>query len=314
MTAATLETLSLLGVLLLVGGLIADRLVFAGLPSRRALLPDATLRIGVLAGAILVVVAGAADVAWTLHAVVGRIDGPLLLDYLPATRHGRATIARIALVVPTAALAWRRGAVAATRRTGRSAAALAVALSVPLLATFSWTSHAAAMGGVPPLLADLAHLAAAAAWGGSLLYLALSPAWAASNPRATLTAPLRRVSRVGLASVGVLAASGAFAALTHMEDPQRFASSAYGAALFVKLGLVAVIVTIAAGHRWVFLPALAAGRSAHRLRVAVRLEALVLVIVIAATGVLATRAVPHGPDAGATALDNALRLVRQLGW
>lgn len=307
---AAVDATALSGLLLLLGGPIFDRLVLAGEPTRTRVLSARGLRAGVLTGAGLLVAASAADVALTIHQVLGRVDTALLLDYLPATRHGRATLVRLALVPPAAALGWMRPVGAMPMR----ARLVAVGLAIPLAASFSWTSHAAAMGGTPPLLADLAHLGAAVVWGGSLGYLALSPAWAAPDAAAALRGPLRRLSRVGVVSVGVLALTGTVGALTHLQDPARFAASSYGVTLYVKLALVVVIVAIAAGHRRVLLPALEAHGATARLRRAVRVEAAVLVAVLAATGILTTRAVPHAPGATANAAENLLRLLDLIGF
>ncbi len=310
MALAAVDAAALLGLLLLVGGPVFDRLVLAGDPMRTRVLPERSLRVGVLVGAVLLLAASAADVALTIQQVLGRVDAALLLDYLPATRHGRATLARLALVPLVAALAWNRPVGAMLRR-GRLVVA---GLAIPMAASFAWTSHAAAMGGTAPLLIDLLHLGAAVVWGGSLGYLASSPAWGARDAATAVRGPLRRLSRVGLASVGLLAVTGAASALTHLQDPARFAVSAYGVTLYVKLALVAVIVAVAAGHRRVLLPALEATGATTRLRRAVRFEAAVLVAVLVATGVLTTRAVPHAPGATANAAENLLRLLDLLGF
>jgi putative copper export protein len=310
MALAAVDAAALLGLLLLLGGPVFDRLVLAGVPMRRRVLSERSLRAGALTGAGLVGLAGAADVVLTIQQVLGRVDAALVLDYLPATRHGRATLARLALVPPVAALAWVRP----TGEVRMRARLLAAVLAIPLVATFSWTSHAAAMGGTVPLLTDMVHLGAACAWGGSLGYLALSSTWRAPDAADALRGPLRRLSRVGLVAVGLLALTGGVSALTHLQDPARFAVSAYGVTLYVKVALVVVIVAIAAGHRRVLLPALEAHGATGRLRIAVRVEAGVLVAVLAVTGILTTRAVPHAPGASANAAENLMRLLRALGF
>ena len=277
---------------------------------RMRVLSKRSLRAGVLTGAVLVGLASAADIVLTIQQVLGRLDAALVLDYLSSTRHGRATLARLALVPPVTALAWFRPTHAVPMR----ARLVAAGLAIPLAASFSWTSHAAAMGGTVPLLTDLVHIGAAVVWGGSLGYLALSSTWGEPDAAKALRGPLRRLSRVGLVAVGLLAVTGTVGALTHLQDPARFAVSAYGVTLYVKIALVVVIVVIAAGHRRVLLPALEAHGVTARLRFAVRAEAAVLIAVLAATGILTTRAVPHAPGATANAAENLMRLLRALGF
>ena len=143
------------------------------------------LRFGALIGAAVVIVGSIANLLLTVHGALGYLDVPLVQNYLANTRHGRATLVRLSLVlvvVVLALLGLRKRHVTAgggdvVRSGWRVTDALSVLTGVMLLGTFSWTSHAAAMGGTPPLLADLVHFGAATAWAGPILYLALYPHW-----------------------------------------------------------------------------------------------------------------------------------------
>jgi len=70
-------------------------------------------------------------------------------------------------------------------------------------------------------------------------------------------------------------------------------SSAYGAALLVKLALVALTLTSAAYNRWVRLPRIPAVGVNPPMRRALRLEVALILTVLAATAVLATRPPVH---------------------
>lgn len=307
MILALTKSLLYLGAVLLVGaGVFAGLVAARTAPGASPLLPRRTLRLGALAGAALLLAASAVDVALTLRGVLGYVDAELIGRYLRGTRHGAATLVRTGLTVALAALLL---AGAPRRRLGGW---LVGALGLGLLATFSWISHAAAMGGTPPLLADLAHFAAAAAWGGSVLYLALSPAWSEGAARPALVATLRRVSRVGLIAVAALFATGVYATLTHLQDPARFVASPYGFALYAKLALVLAIVGVAAFNRLSLLPAFLRGGAPGRFRTVLRAEALLLVAVFVATGVLTTSALPHGDGATTGAAENLVKLLDYL--
>jgi len=254
----------------------------------------------------------------TLQGILGFADARSCRTYLANTRHGRAVLVRLALVVAVCLLALRltnrreADKEAVTRGNGARLAAdcLFVLAGVAFLGTFSWTSHAAAMSGTPPLLADLIHFAAAGAWTGPLLFLALHPHWGEHRP--ALTAAFGRVSRIGLASVLALFATGAYTALIHMQDPARFVASPYGLALGAKLVAVLAIVTVAALNRFVLLPRFLRGGAAAGLRRAIRWEAGLLVVVLLLTGALTTSALPHDAGPRPSAVENLGSFLRFL--
>jgi len=313
--AALVKGLLYLASILLLGAGVTGRFV---LPAP----PDAALtrrlRWGALAGAAVLMIASALDVLLTLQGILGFVDAPLVQGYLANTRHGRAVLVRLVLVVAVTLLTLRltgRQAAdegAGTRGKGARLATdcLLVLAGVALLGTFSWTSHAAAMGGTPPLLADLIHFAAAGAWAGPLVFLALHPNWGEHRP--ALTAAFGRVSRIGMASVLALFATGTYTALIHMQDPARFVTSPYGLALGAKLVAVLAIVTIAALNRFVLLPRFLRGGAAAGLRRAIRWEAGLLVVVLLLTGALTTSALPHDAGPRPSAVENLGSFLRFL--
>ncbi len=266
---------------------------------------------GAVVGAGLLLLGSAFDLALTLLNALGRLPSrDLTTSYLGSTRHGHAILVRTVLVGLVLLLTFwltRRQSRPQNRRPWLIGIYLVV--SCLLLGTFSYTSHAAAMGGTPPLFADLAHFAAATVWAGPLFYLALVPDW--GEPYQTgLQIAFKRVSFIGLLSVLTLFATGIYTTLVHLQDPARFATSPYGFALYAKVALVLITVGLATANRFWLLPAFLR-RGAVRFKRAVRLESVLLVAVLLATGVLTTSALPHG-SGEADAWTNFVHLIQIL--
>lgn len=215
---------------------------------------------------------------------MGGLELSLLTDYLLSTRHGRAILVR-------GGLAWLLGFWSARPLAWVLLDRIGYALAgTGLLVTLSWVSHSGTMGTLP-LIGDVIHLIGATLWAGGLLYLAWSPHW--NSPQGELWQAVTRVSRLGLISVIVLFATGIYMAQLHMYGVEAMRETEYGRSLGVKLGLIAVILMIAAANRWLLMPRLQRSGVSRPLRLAVRAESLLLVAVLAATGVLATREPAH---------------------
>lgn len=288
--AALVKGVLLFGVVLLLGVGLFTRVVGRGALAgerRRA------LRATAMAAAVLIAAAGLVEVVFTLRGVLGFVDRALVIDYLRSTNHGTAVLLRLPLAALLAALApgpatprW-----AGSPRWAGGGDALFALAALALLASFSLISHNAAMGGWFPPVADLIHLATATAWAGSVLLVAFAPAWRRAQ-QPVLVQALRRVSAIGLAGVALLVASGLYSAWLHV-GAQSLTTTPYGWTLLAKIGLVLVILLIAAANRWLFLPALERSGARRGLVWALRLEALGLLAVLAATGLLTTLPVPH---------------------
>lgn len=289
--------------------LLAATVVVGSGVARHVLLPGGPWRFTrafVLVGAGLLLVFSCLEIYATITSVLGRVDAELLGRYATATRHGRAVLVRLAATLVLAGLLLAR-----ERRWITWAAA---PLTLLLLGTFSFTSHAAAMGGWQPLLGDLVHFAAATVWAGVLLQVAASGLWAPGRG-AELAVVMRRVAAIGLWSVIVLAVTGPLLALFHASEPAAFVTSSYAGALVAKTVLVLAAVGVAAVNRFVLLPRLArpgahdsgpvpadstdAARASLRLRNVLWLECALLLAVFAATGVLTTSELPHAAPVGA---------------
>ena len=170
---------------------------------------------------------------------------------------------------------------------------LALAAAVGVLVTLSRTSHGAATAGIETaaVLSDLLHLSASAFWVGALFHLALGlPLLTRELParerRAALSRMIPRFSAVAALSVGTLVVTGIFAAWAQVTAWAAFGTP-YGAALIVKITLVAVLLALGAVNLVWVRPRLSRGDAAAVwLKRLVAVEAVLAVAVLAAVGVL----------------------------
>lgn len=301
--------------MLLLGAVVALRLLAPGLIEQRAPRSLRLLRIGMAVGALLLLAAALLEVSTTLRSVLGRVQPELFWRYLRSTRHGELTQLRLALVPAILALGLTvtlpRFRLAARAALGWPLTLALAAAGGALLYTFSLLSHAAAMGGPAPLYADLIHLLAAVLWVGPLVYLALLGGLDQEG-RAGGAAALRRLSLTGLLTVLALTVTGTFNALTHASQPAKFVTSAYGWSLWVKLALFVLVLLVAASNRYRLLPRYLAGDGGAPLVASMRLEAVLLVALLLATGALTTSELPHGQEVSADALANLRHILRLL--
>lgn len=293
---ATVKSLLYLGTILLVGAGVFAHFIGPGLISGASAVRRGSLGLGVLLGAVTLLVASSLDIALTIRTTLGFLDTELVSEYIRFTRHGRATTIRIGLILIVAVLSlsgrshpkfWVHTATKATF----------VAAGVALLATFSWTSHAVVMQGQVPMVADLIHFGAAAAWGGSMLYLATLPHWRTRNPE--LIASVERHSKLGLVSVVGLFATGVYAGLLHIWSPTVLTNSPYGRTLIIKVIFVLLTVSVAAVNRLWFAPRFRDEQRSgspgltRRFGILVRTEAVLLTAILITTGTLTTSPLPH---------------------
>ncbi len=279
--SAALKAALYLGTVLLLGAGVF-RLVIG---PELALAMRRSVRVGAVLGTIFIISVSLTDVGWTVFRLVARFDPALTWEYLLATRHGQATLLRLALTLPLALLVLGKHR--------RLSVPLFALTGLGVLVTFSYLSHAAVQHGAAALVSDLGHFTAAALWGGAVLYTALSPAWGDPAQREALTKAVGRVSSTGLTSVLLLTATGVYAGVLHLDAPAMLTTTPYGRLLSLKLVLVAVILGLAAFNRWVYLPALIERGATGGFAKVMRLEALLLLTVFAATGLLTTSPLPH---------------------
>jgi putative copper resistance protein D/copper transport protein len=285
---AAVRALLYLGTIVFLGGGVFSRWIGPDLargPARRR------VRVGLIAGGVLLVAASLAEVAGAMTRALGTFDAGLLPEYLLRTQHGRAVLARIALAV---LLAWVALRVSLSLRWGRAAYA---ALAVGLLMTFSLTSHAAGVRNIVAIAADLSHMVAAASWAGGLLYLGWAPVWPDHTSSAhPVAAAVNRVSQTGLVCVATIVATGVYASFLHLWGLPALTTSSYGRALLLKTVLVVAAIGAAGVNRWVLVPAASRPGGAARLGRMVRFESLLVVAILGVTGVLASQAPPERPS------------------
>lgn len=251
---------------------------------RMAMIAGGALLLGTLYVAIAQASASAAVPVW------GAFGQPLV-DLLSRGRFAALWWARLALVVVALGLVGWRGV---REWTGRVAL---VAMGLALL-TSSLNSHAAALlsGAYLAVAIDWLHLLAVAAWIGGLLSLVFVLPVAVSGSHASggriLGQAVGRFSNLGLVAVAVIVATGTFQAWLEVGSWQGLIQTVYGLSITVKIGLLMLMVALAAFNLLVVRPRLAAGGAtaasalARRFAAAVRGEAALGVVVLVVAAIL----------------------------
>ena len=203
------------------------------------------------------------------------------------TRYGKVALVRagLALALFAVALLLRRRAGRA-RETGQVAAAL---LAAGLVATPAFAGHAS-VGGALNMIADVAHVVAAATWVGGLafvvvaLVLALEERW----PLATRSVP--RFSTMALVSVAVLLMAGTANGYLQVRTWRGLWETEYGLLLLAKIALVLPLLALGAYNNRYAVPRLRAGvaQPAERRRFlqAAGVELAIMVAIVGVTAVL----------------------------
>lgn len=278
------------GVLAAVGLAVFVVFVHDGGPERRRL-----VRFGVAAGAagfIGVVALVPLQAAEVLGRGLGGVgDLSAWGEQIDGTAGTSATVTALGLVVlATASLPRVRSMVLD---------AVAGAAAVVALGGFVVVGHTRTFG--PWWLvtsSDLVHLAAGAMWFGGLVALTLvlrarrSPGTGPAVPVAGTAAVVARFSTLAAASLAAVAAFGVVLAWRIVGSWSGLFDTGWGQALLVKVALVAVVAALGAYNRFALVPAVTGvspGEGLGRLARTVRVEAVVLVAVLAATAVLVGR-------------------------
>jgi putative copper resistance protein D len=263
-------------------------------------------RLGFIAG-----LCGVLAALWLEAAVAADLPlgeaAPAVAMLLQRTHFGHAWLIGLAawLAIGMGSPASRRDA----SGTGRDFAAwIAVAI---FAGTRSLVSHAASHGDASVAVAiDALHLALASLWVGIVFTgagLVLPRDAAPASERADAIFWVARMSRTATWTLAGVLATGVFQVVRSLEPApslHAFLASEYGRALLAKLALVALAAGLGGVNRWRVLPALferlAATRTTERanwrgrLMAILRIEALTLVLVIAAAAVLSGTAPPDG--------------------
>ena len=281
---AFVKTLLYLGAILLVGSGAFIHFIYPKPLAKGRLLVGAAL------GAFLLLIASDLDILLTINKVLGFIDKEILLEYLSSTHHGNAILLRIQLIILLLGIV-----ILASQMTNiwwrLFTGVLYLPTSLALLVTFSWTSHAAVMGGIIPMIADLVHFSAAAFWGGSLLYFAFLPLWQNKTP--ALVQGLKNLSYIGIGSVAALFATGIYAGALHINSSEVLIGSLYGRVLILKIMFVLVIIAVAGVNRFYLLPRLLIEKILCCYVILLGLRLSLLLGILIATGILTTSPLPH---------------------
>lgn len=227
----------------------------------------ARARISAVAG-LLALLSGLGWVAASFADIAGDpaalVDPDTLSAFFLDTSFGQAWLVRLVLLAALAAVA-----LAAPRRHGLVASL--GALNLVSLAFIGHSAQAVGAAGAVAKATHAIHLIAAAAWLGGLLPLALRLARA---PAERAIAALRRFSEMGMVAVALILMTGMVKASGALGPVDAMLSSDYGRTFLVKIGLVALMILIAATNRFVLMPKLRRRPSRMSLR---PLGALVLI-------------------------------------
>jgi putative copper resistance protein D len=211
------------------------------------------------------------------------------------TEFGRIWQLRLALIIVAFVLVALGFGQAQLRR------ALVMALSlvsVVLLVSLAWISHAAAARAQPlGLLGDALHLCAAGAWIGGLLPLAifLTRAHASVSLGDCALFVIRRFSTLSLSCVGVLIVSGISNYWLLVGSIHALFTTRYGSLLLVKLAVFGVLVGLGARNRFVIKKLTRGPTGLAQLRCNVICEACLGLAVVAVVACLGVTPPARGP-------------------
>jgi putative copper resistance protein D len=266
----------------------------ARLDRRLFALAWASLLVALASGAAWLVIVASHMSGMPLSAV---LRGPVVGVVLTQTRFGEDWGLRAALVVVLA------GCLAVQGLTRKHAAGwIGLLAAAAFIASLAWAGHGAAAEDVPfdaiHLPADILHLLAAGAWLGGLLPLVLLLAQARGDGSLEAVTVARaatlRFSKLGIASVGTLLATGLVNTWFLSGSVPALLGTLYGQLLLVKVALFATMIAVAGVNQLRLTPRLAdvASDAALRLR-AVRqlrgtasIEASLGVFVLAVVGII----------------------------
>ena len=242
------------------------------------------------------------------------LSAPTLAAVLFHTTYGEAWLARMACAGVLCILLLFAASTSSDEGVRRSAS---VAVAAPffggaILLTFPLSGHATAVPRLAWLavLCDWCHLVATTVWIGGLVHLAFAVAAIECQDHAAIEFLGRmtaRFSRFAKASVIVLLVTGVYAAWLHLPDWASFVTTAYGRTLFAKIGLVILILSVAAINLRRVVPALLgvrahfglarlwATRFAKLLRLEIAMGLAILLLVALLTSLPPASAVAAGP-------------------
>lgn len=249
-------------------------------------------------GLVLFLVSGYLDLVRAATALWGELYPGDLSEFLLESRYGQVVLRKSILALVYAVLA----VLSPTSLIGRLSI---LGVGGAIIYHISGAAHSAS-NGILAFTSDLIHVTALSVWGGSLFYFAVAR-WPRVNgddrePSVFgLIRAARRLSRIGVVAVTALTVTGIVMGIYLIYGMPALPGTPYGAALLRKVAIFAALLGIAAANHFYFLPGLERGkRLAHFVRGfrrAVVAEALLLVLILAGTGVLTTQSPPKEPQA-----------------
>lgn len=252
---------------LLIYGLVAALIGF------QAVLVNFLIQVGMINSQGL---AGMFD--WTMASI--------LLD----TAQGDSTLLRLAgfaVIIATLAIAlWRSQLLSATPSVGFRLWTLRPAFLALLMiaVSFRLIGHVSVHGGLAQLAITL-HSLAFALWVGALLPLLLLCHWQSQD---SLPLTMRRFGDQAMMVVAVLLASGIGLLFALLNSPMELLNTSYGQSLLVKVGLVGLLLGLAALNRFVLVPRLQQPGTNLSLRRAIKMEILMATLILLLTAFLST--------------------------
>jgi copper transport protein len=169
---------------------------------------------------------------------------------------------------------------------------------------------------------DVAHVLAMSAWlGGLVVVLACVPAatraLVPADRSRLLGAVLVRFSALALTAVCVLAATGTTQAILEVRHIDALTGSAFGRSVLIKSGLLLALIGFGAINRRRVVPALrrlaaaasSPGGPGRLLRLTLRSEVALLLVVLGVTGALTGYAPPTSADEGPQSVSKRMGLL-----
>lgn len=190
------------------------------------------------------------------------------------------------------------------RNASRMTLLAATGAALPLLPTLTFTSHAAAAGlGLNlPILVDITHVLAGAAWVGGLPLLAWGLRHAPADDAKGAASLATRFSRYAMLASAAVILTGVGSTLARLPGLAGLWTTPYGQVLVAKVGLVAILVGFGAWNQFVLIPRgmRRAARGWRRLSSSSGIEAAVAALVLLAAGALTGLAPAPVGDAAQT--------------
>ena len=218
---------------------------------------------------VVVVVGAVAAVAGTIGVVVAQAYGAGVgIADVFASSLGRALLAR---AVPAAVLLIAAVALKRSKHHGTVLATVAAMAALAAMAVDVLNSHAAAQG--PMLLNEFAqwlHVGAVGVWIGGVVALAVLLSRGATDRESDV---VRRLSALAGVGIVVVAITGVFRSVIEIQSWGSLVSTAFGALVLLKAGLLILLGGLGAVNRYGYIPRLP--RTIHRIRRVVTTEAVI---------------------------------------